>query len=60
MGFVDGEDDDLVNGRLLAVERVFGVFAPVVGGGDDVTENERLLAGGREEAFERTHGTPGG
>ena len=43
---------DLVNGRSLAVEGVFGVVAPVVSGGDDVAERERLLAGGGEEAVD--------
>ena len=32
------------------MEGVRGVFAPDVGGGDDVAERERLLAGGGEEA----------
>ena len=34
------------------MEGVFRVVAPVVGGGDDVAERERLLAGGGEEAVD--------
>jgi len=34
------------------VEGLLGVFARVVGGGDDVAVGERLLAGGGEEALD--------
>jgi hypothetical protein len=48
----EGEEVDLVNGRLLAVEGVGGVIGPVVGGGDEVAEGEGFLAGGGEEAVD--------
>jgi hypothetical protein len=48
----EGEEVDLVNGWLLAVEGVGGVIGPVVGGGDDVAEGEGFLARGGEEAVD--------
>ncbi len=48
----EGEEVDLVNGWLLAVEGVGGIIGPVVSGGDDVAEGERFLAGGGEEAVD--------
>ncbi len=50
-GFEGGEVD-LADGRRLVVEGVFRVFAPVIGGGDDVAEREGLLARGGEEAVD--------
>ena len=50
--FLQGIEVDFQNRRLLVVEGVSGVPAPVIGGGDDVTECERFLTGGGEEAVD--------
>ena len=55
---------DLVNRRGLAVEGVFRVVAPVVGGGDDVAAffalGLGLGAASGKDAFEGTHEVWGG
>ncbi len=43
---------DLVNGRLLFAQGIFGVFAPVIGGGDNDALGEGFPAGGGEEAVD--------
>jgi len=43
---------DPVDGRLLVLQGLFGVGAPVVGGADDQAVREGLLAGCREEAVD--------
>ncbi len=46
------EIGDGFDGGLLGIQRVFRVFAPIVGGGDDVAVGERPLAGGGEKAVD--------
>lgn len=43
---------DLADRRLLVLQGVLGVLAPVVGGGDDEAMGERLLARGGEETVD--------
>lgn len=42
---------DLVDRKLLALQGVLGVFAPVVGGSDDNAVRERCFAGSGEETI---------
>lgn len=43
---------DLVNRRLLFFECILGVFAPIIGGGDNDALSKGLASGGGEEAVD--------
>jgi hypothetical protein len=52
LGVLQIEEVDFIDGRLLVAQGGFGVFTPVVRGGDDDALGEGLLAGGGEEAVD--------